>query len=100
VTTGCREVFAVSDEKTREFWDTLKVQRDELRVQMHLARAELKDEWDEVEKKWDDAQEKLDDVVTDASVAAKEAQHVLKVVGEEISDTYERIKSRLKEEKQ
>ena len=90
----------MSDAKAREFWDTLRAQRDELRVQMHLAKAEIRDEWDEVEKKWDVAQEKLDGLVEDAGVAAKEAQQVLKIVGEEIGETYDRIKIRLQADKQ
>ena len=85
--------------EVRDLWSTLKTQRDELRLQMHLARAELRKEWDDVEKKWRDAEQKFDTVLDDAGETAREAQGVLKVVGEEISAAYDRIKARLDDEK-
>ncbi len=89
----------MTDEKIQKIWDELKTQRDELRVQMHLAKAEMKEEWGELEKNLDVAQDKLEEVVSDAGEAAKEVQAVAKVIGEEMSEAYNRIKARLAQNK-
>jgi len=78
-----------------EFWEKLKVQRDEMRVQAHLARAEFRDEWDEVEKKWHKAEQKFHSMQDHAVETTAEMQRSAKVVMEEIASTYERIKKRL-----
>jgi DNA repair exonuclease SbcCD ATPase subunit len=78
-----------------DFWEKLKVQRDEMKVQAHLARAEFRDEWDEVEKKWQKAEQKLQRVQDHAIETTTEMQRSAKVVMEEIASTYQRIKDRL-----
>lgn len=88
----------MSNETWKELWERIKTERDELRVRMHLARADLKDEWEEVEKKWESAQDRLEEAFEDAGEAAREVQATLKIVGEEIADTYSRIRKRLDEE--
>jgi DNA repair exonuclease SbcCD ATPase subunit len=80
-----------------DFWEKLKVQRDEMNVQAHLARAEFRDEWDEVEKKWQKAEQKLKHVQDQAIETTAEMQRSAKVVMEEIASTYDRIKARLDE---
>jgi DNA repair exonuclease SbcCD ATPase subunit len=78
-----------------DFWEKLKVQRDEMKVQAHLARAEFRDEWDEVEKKWQKAEQNLRHVQDHAIETTAEMQRSAKVVMEEIASTYQRIKERL-----
>ena len=79
----------------RELLTTLKQQRDELRVRMHLARAEVRDEWNEVQTKLDklaDDFEPLKDAVGDS---ADDMVAGLKNVGEEIKQTFDRIRRSL-----
>ena len=77
------------------FWEKLKTQRDEMQVQAHLARAEFGDEWNEVEKKWQKAEQELNRVQDHAIETTAEMQHSAKIIMEEISSTYQRIKKRL-----
>lgn len=78
-----------------KLWQKVKTQRDELRVQSHLGRAEFKDEWGELEKKWESAEQNLKQVQGDAKETTDEWLASAKVVMEELSSAYDRIKGRL-----
>jgi len=73
----------------------LKTTRDEVRVQIHLGKAELKDDWEELEDKWQHTERKLEKAGDDAKEMAGDAQDKMKVVVDELSAAYARIKERL-----
>jgi hypothetical protein len=78
-----------------ETWQQLKTQRDEIKVQIHLAQAELKDELDELEPKWQEAQGKFEELKQGSEEVASDVQNAAKVVADELSNAYARIKARL-----
>jgi hypothetical protein len=67
-------------------------QRDELVLKMHLAKAEAKDEWAEAEKKWEHLKAKTPDLARESEESLKDLGAAVKLVGEEILHSYERIK--------
>lgn len=76
--------------------ETIRQHRDEVRVQLHLAKEDVKDEWDDLEVYWDRFRQKLDDVFHDAEDASKEARNNVHEMGDELKQSYERLKNRLK----
>ena len=80
-----------------DFWNKLKTQRDEMRLQTHLAQAEFLEEWEGVEKKWQKAEQKLKRIQDQAVETTAEMQRSATVSMEEIANTYDRIKARLKD---
>jgi predicted nucleic acid-binding Zn-ribbon protein len=78
-----------------ETWQQLKTQRDEIKVQIHLAQAELKDELEALEPKWLEAQEKFEEIKQGTEETAADVQNAVKVVADELSAAYTRIKARL-----
>lgn len=78
-----------------ETWQRLKTQRDEIKVQIHLAQAELKDELEELEPKWQEAQQKFEELKQGSEEVATDVQNAVKVVVDELSTAYARIKRRL-----
>lgn len=83
------------DERLKEAFDNLKTLRDEVRLQAHLARAELRDEWEDLEDKWQDVEQKLEQAGDEAREKATEVNVGLKVIVEELSAAYSRIRDRL-----
>ncbi|MBL4679599.1 MAG: hypothetical protein JKY88_02600 [Pseudomonadales bacterium] len=76
-------------------WDKLKTQRDELNVQAHLAKSEFRDELEGLESKWQALEKKyrlLEENASEKSAAIKED---VKIVVEELSAAYHKIKDRL-----
>ncbi len=67
-------------------------QRDELVLKMHLAKAEAKDEWAEAEKKWEHLKAKTPGLARESGESLKDLGAAVKLVGEEILHSYERIK--------
>ena len=86
---------AVMNKDFEKLWQKVKTQRDELRVQSHLAQAEFRDEWNELEKKWESAERNLKKVQGEAKETTDEWVASAKVVMEELSSAYDRIKGRL-----
>ena len=74
----------------------LKTERDELKLKMHLASMEAKDEFEEAEKKWKQLKEKTSAIKSDVAATSEELMANTKIVGEELKETYNRIKTRLK----
>ena len=78
-------------------WDKIKTQRDELRVRSHLAKAEFRDEWQELELKWETAEKNLNHLQKEAKDTTEDVKISAKIVLEELSSAYDRIKDRLKD---
>jgi len=74
---------------------TLKTERDEIKLKLHLASMNVKDEFEDLEKKWDDVSQKAIDIADDSKETSEEFIGKVKIVGEELKETYLRIKSRL-----
>jgi len=70
-------------------------QRDELLVQMGLAKLEAKEEWEKLEDKLDQFTAKLEDVGGEAKEASEDVWASVKLLGEEIRNAYDKIKSHL-----
>ncbi len=79
-------------------WKKIKTQRDELVVQSHLAKSEFKDEWDKLEVKWQSAEKSLNKLETEAKEATEDIGQATKVVMDELSSAYNRIKDRLSDQ--
>ena len=73
----------------------LKTERDEIKLKLHLASMNIKDEFEDLEKKWDDVSQKAIDIADDSKETSEEFIGKVKIVGEELKETYLRIKSRL-----
>jgi len=74
----------------------LKTERDELKLKMHLASMDAKEEFEEAEKKWKQLKEKAANVTDDVEAASDAIMTNAKIIGEELNETYDRIKTRLK----
>jgi archaellum component FlaC len=74
----------------------LKTERDNLKLSMHLASMEAKDEFEEAEKKWKKLKEKASNITDDFEAASDEVMTNAKIIGEELNESYNRIKTRLK----
>ena len=78
-------------------WDKIKTQRDELLVRSHLAKAEFRDEWQELELKWETAEKNLNHLQKEAKETTEDVKASAKIVLDELSSAYDRIKGRLKD---
>jgi hypothetical protein len=67
-------------------------QRDELVLKMHLAKAEAKEEWANAEKKWEHLKAKTPGLARESGDSLKDLGAAVKLVGDEILHSYERIK--------
>jgi hypothetical protein len=74
------------------FIQKIEQQRDELLLKMHLAKADAKDEWAVAEKKWEQMKAKTPVLARESSESVKEVGAAVKLVGEEILHSYDRIK--------
>ena len=83
------------NKEIEDFWEQLKTQKDEMRVRAHLARAELREELEELEEKWGKAEAKFNRLQDEAIESTEEMKNSTKVIMEEISSAYDRIKQRL-----
>jgi SMC interacting uncharacterized protein involved in chromosome segregation len=72
----------------------LKEERDEINLKLHLASMEVKDEMLEAEKKWDSFKLKADAIAEGTKETSDEVIAKTKIVGEELKETYKRIKRR------
>jgi hypothetical protein len=75
--------------------ERLRTERDELRVRAHLAKAEMKEEWEKLEDRWEDLEARAKAVTEEASDASKDVGSALEILGDELSQAYRRIRSRL-----
>jgi hypothetical protein len=74
------------------FVQKVQQQRDELLLKIHLAKADAKDEWAVAEKKWENMKAKTPVVARESGESMKDVGAAVKLVGEEILRSYERIK--------
>ena len=74
------------------FVQKIAQQRDELLLKMHLAKAEAKDEWAVAEKKWEQVKAKTPLLARESGESVKNLGAAVKLVGEEILHSYDRIK--------
>ncbi len=79
-------------------WQEIKTQRDELRLQVHLAANEVKEEWRYIEeKKLPEIEHKLHKLEEDYEAQIADLGKAIEIIGDEIKNSYSRIKSRLDE---
>ena len=78
-----------------KFREKLKTKRDEMLVQAHLARAKCREEWNDVEETWQQVEQKPSRIQDQPIETTDEVQSSAKVIMEEISSAYDRIKQRL-----
>jgi hypothetical protein len=74
------------------FVQKVEQQRDELLLKMHLAKAEAKDEWAVAEKKWEQMKAKTPVLARESGESVKDLAAAVKLVGEELLHSYDRIK--------
>lgn len=79
----------------KELITTLRQQRDELRVRMHLAKADVRDEWNEVQRRLDKLADDFEPLKSAVGDSADDVVTGLKNVGEEIKQTFDRIRRSL-----
>lgn len=87
-------------ELQKEFSDlveTLKTERDEIKLKLHLASMEAKEEFDTLDDKWDLVAQKAAEIADDAVDVSEEAIAKAKAVGEELKETYQKLRAKLSE---
>lgn len=83
-------------DKIEDTINTLKQQRDELGLQIHLGAAEAKEEFDEAMQKLDKMSSDFAPVKDAAEESTENVIASLKLVGEEVKTSFDRIKKSLK----
>lgn len=79
----------------RDELDELKRVRDEAAVQAHLAKAEAKDKLDELEHSFQHAEARWKVVAQQAAEEGRDVGEALKLVVEELSDGFKKVKQLL-----
>jgi len=74
----------------------LATERDEVNLKLHLASMEAKGEFDNAEKLWEQVKQKASDIADDSVETTDDFISAAKVVGEELTDAYQRIAKRIK----
>ena len=82
-------------EKLHELGEALGRSRDELRVEVKLASYEIREEWEELEKEWHKFSEQMKHVGQEAAEAGTDVQAALSLLGEELLNSYKKIKKSL-----
>lgn len=77
--------------------ENLKTERDEIKLKLHLASMDVKEEFENVEQKWDEVTKKAAEIADDSKETSEEFIGKVKIVGEELKETYQRISKRLSE---
>ena len=83
-------------EEVTNIVDKLKTERDELKLKMHLATKDAKVEFDAAEKKWQQMKAQVSDINSNVVETSNELVSDVKIIGEELKETYIRITKRLK----
>ena len=78
-----------------ELGELLKRERDELKLSMHLANADVHDQWHRVEAEWERFQSRASVIAKVTEESAVEIGTATKLVGEEIKESYRRIRETL-----
>ena len=82
-------------EEFGKLMEKLKTERDEINVKLHLASMDAKEEFAEAEKNWEQVKLKMAEIADEAVDTSEEYVAKAKIVGEELKDSYSRIKDRL-----
>lgn len=82
-------------EKSEKIYKELKAERDSIKVQLHLLNMDAKEEWGELEKKYKKFKVKASTVADVTEESAGEVLEAVKLVGEELSEGYRRIRDSL-----
>ena len=82
-------------EEFNKLIEKLKMERDVASLKIHLASMDAKKEYEEAEKKWVEVKAKASQITDGAVETSEEFIAKVKVVGEELKETYSRISSRL-----
>ena len=82
--------------KIEKIISTLKQQRDELGLQIHLGAAEAKEEFDEAMQKLNKMSSGFEPVKDAAEESVESVFESLKLVGEEVKTSFNRVKKSLK----
>lgn len=75
-----------------ELISSLKQRRDELKVKIHLANSEGKEEWQQATEKLDQMVRDYEPLKNAVGESATEIASSLKLVGEEIMNSFNRIR--------
>lgn len=75
--------------------ETLKAERDEIQLKLHLASMEAKDEFQTLDEKWELVAQKAAELADDAVDVSEEAIAKAKVIGDELKETYQRLRAKL-----
>jgi len=75
----------------------LKKDRDEINLKLHLATMELKDEFNSLEDKWNLVVKTASEAAGEAAETSDEVIKKAKLVGGELKETYQRIRTILSE---
>lgn len=84
-----------TEDKIEEIISTLKQQRDELGLQIHLGAVEAKEEFDEAIQKINEMSRDFEPVKDAAEESAENLFESLKLVGDEVKASFNRIKKSL-----
>jgi hypothetical protein len=74
----------------------LATERDEVNLKLHLASMEAQEEFADAEKIWEQVKQKASDIGDDSVETTDEFIGAAKVVGEELTEAYQRIANRIK----
>ena len=74
----------------------LATERDEINLSLHLASMEAKEEFAGAEQIWEQVKLKASDIADDSVETTDEFISAAKVVGEELTEAYQRIAQRIK----
>jgi len=75
--------------------ETLKQQRDELKLKLHLGKMGAEEEWEKAEQKWEHFRAKTQELETATKDASRDVGAALKLLGEELTHAYDRVRKRL-----
>jgi hypothetical protein len=73
----------------------VKQERDEIVLKAHLFQADAKDEWHKVDKQWEYFKSKAGQVGKEAKGASDDVFTAVKLLGEEIIKSFQRIRKTL-----
>ena len=73
----------------------VKQERDEIVLKAHLFEADAIDEWQKVDKQWEHFKSKAGQVSKEAKGASNDVSAAVKLLGEEIIKSFQRIRKTL-----
>jgi predicted nucleic acid-binding Zn-ribbon protein len=87
--------MAEKREGLRDEVDSFRELRDELRLQSELGKAELRDRVHELERRWRKLESRIDGIRKDAKSDAEDVREAIRLLGRELKEGFEHIRSRL-----